>query len=192
MARGSGSEEVRRGEAPTEVGSPPLQQPLVGGCLAAHWQQWLKLGAEPWVVEVLRLGYRIPWLDSPPPLSAQPIQFPSYPPGSAKALALAQEVRTMLDKNALEIVENQSPGFYSRLFLVEKATGGWRPVIDLSPLNLFVRQTKFRMETVALVMASIREGNFMASLDLKDAYFQIPIHRDSRRYLRFVSEEVVY
>ena len=75
---------------------------------------------------------------------------------------------------------------------MEKATGGWRPVIDLSPLNLAVKQTKFKMETVASVMASIREGDFMASLDLKDAYFQIPIHPRSRRYLRFVSEGVVY
>ena len=39
----------------------------------------------------------------------------------------------MLAKDALEIVLDPGPGFYSRLFLVEKATGGWRPVIDLSP-----------------------------------------------------------
>ena len=36
--------------------------------------------------------------------------------------------------------------FYSRLFLVEKATGGWRPVIDLSHLNDFVQLTPFKME----------------------------------------------
>ena len=43
----------------------------------------------------------------------------------------------MLAKDALEIVLDLGPGFYSRLFLVEKATGGWRPVIDLSHLNGF-------------------------------------------------------
>ena len=32
------------------------------------------------------------------------------------------------------------------------------------------------METVASVLLSVREGDFPASLDLKDAYFQIPIH----------------
>ena len=98
----------------------------------------------------------------------------------------------MLEKDALEVVDRPGPGFYSRIFLVEKATGGWRPVIDLSPLNSFVLQTKFKMETVASVMASIREGDLMASIDLKDAYFQIPIHQASRKYLRFVWAGVVY
>ena len=62
--------------------------------------------------------------------------FPSYPPDSPNALALAQEIQAMMEKDALEVVDRPSPGFYSRLFLVEKVTGGWRPVIDLSPLHL--------------------------------------------------------
>ena len=53
-------------------------------------------------MQVLQRGYRIPWIDSPPPLSACPI--PSYAPGSAKVLTLAQETRTMLEKDALQIV----------------------------------------------------------------------------------------
>ena len=77
----------------------------------------------------------------------------------------------MVMKEALEIVTDPDPGFYSRLFLVEKASGGWRPVIDLSPLNEFVRQTPFKMETAAPVLLSVREGDFLASVDLKDVYF---------------------
>ena len=98
----------------------------------------------------------------------------------------------MLAKGALEIARDPGPGFYSLLFLVEKATGGWRPVIDLSHLNDFVQLTPFKMETVASVLLSVREGDFLASLDLKDAYFQIPIHRSSRKLLRFMSEGTVY
>ena len=98
----------------------------------------------------------------------------------------------MLAKGALEIARDPGPSFYSRLFLVEKATGGWRPVIDLSHLNDFVQLTPFKMETVASVLLSVREGDFLASLDLKDAYFQIPIHGSSRKLLRFMSEGTVY
>ena len=98
----------------------------------------------------------------------------------------------MLEKGAIEVVVDLDLGFYSRLFLVEKATGGWRPVIDLSPLNGFVRQTPFKMETVSSVLSSIRENDFLASIDLRDAYFQIPVHRSSRKFLRFLSGGVVY
>ena len=98
----------------------------------------------------------------------------------------------MLAKGALEIARDPGPGFYNRLFLVEKATGGWRPVIDLSHLNDFVQLTPFKMETVDSVLLSVREGDFLASLDLKDAYFQIPIHGSSRKLLRFISEGTVY
>ena len=141
---------------------------------------------------VLRDGYRVPFKDSPPPLARTPVSFPTYRAGSPRAQALRQEVEVMLAKGALEIARDPGPGFYSRLFLVEKATGGWRPVIDLSHLNDFVQLTPFKMETVASVLLSVREGDFLASLDLKDAYFQIPIHGSSRKLLRFMSEGTVY
>ena len=34
------------------------------------------------------------------------------------------------------------------------------------------------------VLLSIREGDFLASIDLKDVYFQIPVHQSSRKLLR--------
>ena len=61
----------------------------------------------------------------------------------------------MLQKGALERVSRPDPGFYSCLFLVEKATGRRYPVIDLSTLNGFVTLTKFQMESVAWVLGSI-------------------------------------
>ena len=164
----------------------------VGGCLSSHWRRWQEIGAETWVVTVLRDGYRVPFKDSPPPLARTPVSFPTYRAGSPRAQALRQEVEAMLAKGALEIARDPGPGFYSRLFLVEKATGGWRPVIDLSHLNAFVQLTPFKMETFASVLLSVREGDFLASLDLKDAYFQIPIHGSSRKLLRFMSEGTVY
>ena len=98
----------------------------------------------------------------------------------------------MLSKGALERVSDPGPGFYSRLFLLGKASGGWRPVIDLSPFNEFVQQTSFKMETAASFLLSVRKGDFLASIDLKDAYFQIPVHVSSRKWLRFVSNGTVH
>ena len=64
---------------------------LVGGCLGLHWRQWRDRGAEPWVVEVLRRGYRALFV-SDPPLSAVPIPLPSYSPLSIKGKALQGEI----------------------------------------------------------------------------------------------------
>ena len=33
---------------------------------------------------------------------------------------------------------SESPGFYSNVFLVRKASGGWLPVIDLKSLNAHI------------------------------------------------------
>ena len=98
----------------------------------------------------------------------------------------------MLAKGVLEITREWGPGFYSRLFQVEKVSGGLGPMIDLSHLNEFVHLTRFKMETVASVLLSVREGDFLASLDLKDTYFQIPIRPSSRELLRFTSEGTAY
>ena len=109
---------------------------------------------------VLRDGYCVPFTDSPPPLARTPVSFPTYRAGSPWAQALRQEVEAMLAKGALEIARDPGPGFYSRLFLVEKATDGWRPVIDFSHLNDFIQLTSFKMETVSSVLLSVREGIF--------------------------------
>ena len=71
----------------------------------------------------------------------------------------------------------------SRLFLVEKIAVAWRPVIDLSHPNRFFLQSPFMIETVASVLLSIREGDFLASVNLSDACFLIPGLQDSRKLL---------
>ena len=115
-------EKVKESERSQPDGSSlPLR---VGGCLAPHWRRWQAIGAESWVVTVLWDGYRVPFTDSPPPLSRTPVSFPTYRAGSPRAKALQQEVEGMLAKGALEIARDPGPGFYSRLFLVEKASGG--------------------------------------------------------------------
>ncbi len=69
--------------------------------------------------------------------------------------------------------------------MVPKSTGGWRPVIDLSSLNKFLVVPKFSMETAESIRAAIPPQSWVASLDLKDAYFHIPIHPAMRKYLRY-------
>ena len=85
---------------------------------------WSDEGAEPWVVEVLRWGYQIPFRRAPT-LSKDPIPLPAYSPNSNRGKALEGEVQSLLSKGAIELAPLPSPGFYSRLFVVMKASGAW-------------------------------------------------------------------
>ena len=166
---------------PLESASPQFDGP-VGGRLAQFWASWHLIGAEKWVISVLRNGYKIP-LKQTPPLSTDPVTF-STCPRSMKTDALRQEVLELINKSAIELAPNNA-GFFSYLFVVPKASGGSRPVIDLSTLNKSVICNPFKMETPRSVLAATRPGQWMTSVDLTDAYFHIPIHKDSRHLLRF-------
>ena len=109
------------------------------------------------MVKVLKEGYQIPF-SSIPPLSPVPLRFQSYLHDSVKAEALEQELLALLEKGAIESAPH-SPGYYSRMFVVQKASGAWRPIIDLSMLNHHVVKTSFRMETVQSVLSSIRQSD---------------------------------
>ena len=67
-----------------------------------------------------------------------PLPLPSYSPSSIGELALAAAVVDLRQKDAIELVSSD-PGYYSRLFVTPKVIGGWRPVIDLSHLNRFIK-----------------------------------------------------
>ena len=137
------------------------------------------------------MGYCLPFL-STPPLSNVPVPMPSYSPSSIKGAALEEVTLGLIAKGAVEHVPLPSPGFYSRLFVVWKTSGSWRPVIDLSHLNRFVDVSHFQMETIQSVLLSVRQGDWMASIDLKEAYLQVPVHPASRHFLRFVFRGQVY
>ena len=138
---------------------------------------WASHGVDSWVVEVLRLGYRIPLL-RPPRLTRDPPGQLTYTPGTPKGVALESEVLKLLEKGAIEPAP-PTPGLYSRLFVVVNHDGTWRPIIDLSEFNKLVVRTRFRMETIQSVLSSVRKGDWMVSIDLKNAFLQVPLHPES-------------
>ena len=59
-------------------------------------------------------------------------------------------------------------------------------------MNKFIHNQSFKMEILETVSRSINPNNWMASLDLKDAYFHVPIHRDHHQFLRFYIADRCY
>jgi hypothetical protein len=104
------------------------------------------------------------------------------------------KVKHLLEQQAIEeVLLPESPGFYSRFFVVPKKTRGeWRPILDLSSLNRFVDCPTFRMDTAEKVRETCTKGQWGTSLDLVDAYLHMPIAPHFRKYLRFVVRGKVY
>ena len=159
----------------------------VGGRLAHFAEKWEEITDNKWVLSIVRNGFRIPFIKIPP-LSSVPIRMsPSSSP------FLREEIENLLNKRAVERVQNpETPGFYSRIFLVPKKNGKFRLILDLSLLNRYIEKQAFKMETVKSVRQAMRLNDWAVSIDLTDAYLHVQIHRQSRKYLRFVHEDQVY
>jgi len=101
-------------------------------------------------------------------------------------------IEDLLAKGVIWEVKLQDDQFTSTLFLVQKENGDYRPVINLCALNWFLAKESFKMEGLQVVKSLIQQGDFMMKLDLKDAYYALPIHPSHRKYLRFIYQDRTY
>ncbi len=106
---------------------------------------------------------------------------------ASKASVLQQELSSLLQKGAIEEIPQSDieRGFFSRYFLVPKRDGGLRPILDLRRLNFSLYKGKFKMLTMKTIMSQIQGGDWVVTIDLKDAYFHIQVVQRHRRFLRF-------
>ena len=135
------------------------------------------------MVETLEVGYKIEFLEIP---RFRGVLSSQVPREESRSAILLKEVEDMLLKSAIRPVKgNPHEGFYSRIFLAPKKGGKWRPVINLKPLNQFIKKQKFKMATLQSTIQNVNAGDWLVSIDLKDAYFHVPIHPSHWKYLRF-------
>ena len=107
---------------------------------------------------------------------------------------ILEEVKKLLGKGAIELVPpgQEGQGFYSTFFIVPKKDGGLRPILNLKLLNVYMEKSHFKMETLRSIIQALRVGEWGSTLDLRDAYLQIPMFPPHRKYLRFCVQGVHY
>lgn len=75
--------------------------------------------------------------------------------------------------------------FISPIFTIPKRNGKHRFILNLKELNKFIILNHFKMEDYRTALKLIDKNYFMATIDLKDAYFLVPVAESDRVYLRF-------
>ena len=82
--------------------------------------------------------------------------------------------------------------FISSIFIRAKKDGSYRMILNLKDLNTNVEYHHFGMGTLQSAVARMRPGFYMPSIDLRDAYYSIPIEIHYKKYLKFYWKEVLY
>ena len=150
-------------------------------------ENWRKLTRDQNILGTV-MGWKIPFVRKP---------FQKNPPkqysmGKTTSKIVSKEIASMLGKGAIKVVPDCKNQFISNIFVREKKDGGHRPIINLKQLNAFIPYAKFKMETLKNVKGVIKQNDFMVKIDLKDAYFSLPINRNYRKYTRFRWEGTLY
>jgi len=102
---------------------------------------WRKISSDPWVLETVS-GYHLEFTEGRYPVQAV---LPNPPMlKQHEESNMNQEIDKLLSKGAVEIVKHCPGEFISNMFLIPKKTGDLRPVINLKPLNEFVKKSTLK------------------------------------------------
>ena len=125
----------------------------------------------------------------------QPISnsYFEHPRNKAEIEILDEEIKKLLKKGVIkEAITGIEGEKFSNIFLRPNPDGSFRMILNLKKLNECVEAPHFKMESITNVLCMIEAGAWMASVDLKDAFFTIPIHSDYQKFFKFIHKRIPY
>ena len=153
----------------------------VAGRLRLFAHNWQKLSSDQIILNMVK-AWEIPFHSKP---------FQNHPPRNfshnrEQQKLISQEISNMLEKGAIVRTSYSRGQVLSNIFLREKKEKGeFRPIINLKGVNEHIPYQKFKMESIKNLRSLLKEGDFMVKIDLKDAYYSIPLNTNSRKFVRF-------
>lgn len=167
--------------------SIPPDGTLPGGHLAHFLDNWQKIVQHPWPLKIIKEGYKIQFAQTPSPWHLPRTTIPREEQDEINIAA-----NKFLTTGIIEVCHNtRSRGFLYRFFTLQEATKR-RPILDCRRINQCIQVEHFRMEEVPALRDLIEPGDYMVKLDLQDAYTVIPIHPETRPFLVFENEGIIY
>ena len=118
----------------------------------------------------------------------------STPKDPIKKSIMGGVIADMLSEGTIEVAPyvNSRRSFYSRFFLVPKRDGAFRAILDLSRLNKLVRPKYFKMHHLQDILPLLNRFDWMATIDISQAYHSLLIAKKDRNFLLFKFNGLTY
>ncbi|KAL7290003.1 hypothetical protein TKK_0015735 [Trichogramma kaykai] len=83
------------------------------------------------------------------------------------------------------IIEPSASDFRSAPVLVKKSDGGYRMCIDFRDLNARTVKDAYPEANMDMILDRLQNARFISTIDLKAAFLQVPLDKESRKYTAF-------
>ena len=156
---------------------------FVAGNVKNFIENWTEITSDSIILDIVENGLKIDFLNIPGNL-----KVPQIP----HCVSEQEVINTEILYKVLVESSRKSGDFISTVFTRKKKSGTFRFILNLKYLNNFVVYKHFKMESILDVFKIIKKDVWMASVDLKDAFFTIPINEAYQKYFMFEWLEKIY
>lgn len=96
-----------------------------------------------------------------------------------------KEIEKLLEMRVVEKSYPEEHQVISPIFLVPKPDGTYRLILSLKKINENIPYEHFKMEHLHSATDRMKKGCYMASVDLRHAYYSVPVAHEFRKYINF-------
>jgi len=111
-----------------------------------------------------------------------PIKQRYYPVSPKIQEAIYDEVDKML---ATGIIEPSKSEWSSPIVMIKKPNGSYRFCLDFRKLNSVSKKDAYPLPYMNAILDKLRAAHYISTIDLSQAYFQIPLEKGSRELTAF-------
>ena len=157
------------------------------GNIKHFYENWKKIRNDHIILSIIQYSFKINFTEKP-----QNHNEPKIPHDMLKTEIITQEVKKLLNKGVIAECSRETGDFVSTIFTRQKKDGTFKTILSLKYLNEFAQYQHFKMESLLDVFKIIKPNAWMASADLKDAFFMVPTHESHQKYFKFERTDKVY